>query len=288
MDKPIHFSSEQPSTVLRPLGSLEEAFWLVDQSSCLHFTLTGKVKGETTVAGWRAALDAVHLRHPLLSVCIVKPEGSAPRFHHLSDALVPLRVVEGDTSVSRWESEVGWEMSQPFLPRQTPLLRAVLLYESHRAVCILVAHHSIADGLSLAFVFRDLLQALTGQKLAPLPVPPSHEELLGMNAGVARLVAVPEASGAKPAVRPGTYRPWDDAAPQIHSLCLTTALTGELRDRARQEGTTSTELCPRLWPLPPRTSPAIRSSAPSVFYPPIEPVVCWASVRNVPSWSMAW
>ena len=50
MDKPIRFSSEQPSTVLRSLGSLEEAFWLVDQSSPLHFTLTGEVKGETTVA----------------------------------------------------------------------------------------------------------------------------------------------------------------------------------------------------------------------------------------------
>ena len=46
----------------------------------------------------------------------------------------------------------------------------MLLHEKHRSIIVLVARHSIADGLSLAYVIRDLLQLLSGETLAPLPV----------------------------------------------------------------------------------------------------------------------
>jgi hypothetical protein len=44
----------------------------------------------------------------------------------------------------------------------------VLLLEEQQAVCILVVQHSIADGRSLTFVIRDLLQALVGKPIDPL------------------------------------------------------------------------------------------------------------------------
>jgi hypothetical protein len=55
-------------TVLRPLGSLEEFLWLIDQNRPVHFALAAQVQGATTVERWRDALDLVQLRHPLLSV----------------------------------------------------------------------------------------------------------------------------------------------------------------------------------------------------------------------------
>jgi hypothetical protein len=54
------------TTVLRPLGSFEEFFWLIDQNRPLHFALAAQVQGPTTVGRWRDALDLVQRRHPLL------------------------------------------------------------------------------------------------------------------------------------------------------------------------------------------------------------------------------
>jgi hypothetical protein len=48
--------------VLRPLGSLEEFLWLIDQNRPVHFALAAQVQRATTVERWRDALDLVQLR----------------------------------------------------------------------------------------------------------------------------------------------------------------------------------------------------------------------------------
>lgn len=116
------------------------------------------------------------------------------------------------------------------------LVRAVLLHETNQAVIILVAHHSIADGRSIAFVIRDLLQALSGSSIHLLPVLPAHEEILGVtrsNGGQAE----PNANTTPPG-RPAIYLGREDSRPHIKSMRLTSELTGKLRERAREEGTT--------------------------------------------------
>jgi len=67
-------------TALRPLGSLEGFLWLIDQNRPVHFALAAQVQAPTTVGCWRAALDLVQLRHPLLSVCIETDENCRPHF----------------------------------------------------------------------------------------------------------------------------------------------------------------------------------------------------------------
>ena len=49
-------------TVLRPLGSLEEFLWLIDQNRPVHFALAAQVQRATTVERWRDALDLAQLR----------------------------------------------------------------------------------------------------------------------------------------------------------------------------------------------------------------------------------
>jgi non-ribosomal peptide synthetase component F len=66
---------------------------------------------------------------------------------------------------------------------------------------------------------------------------PSQDELLGID-------HVPAPQGADgheqdvPASTPSTYRPRDNARPSVKELRLPPSLTANLRDRARQEGTT--------------------------------------------------
>jgi hypothetical protein len=225
-------------TVLRPLGSFEEFFWLIDQNRPVHFALAAHVEGPATVRRWRDALDLVQRRHPLLSVCIDTNGNSHPHFRQETGVPIPLRVVQGNNVVPRWESEMELELSIPFDPQYAPLVRAVLLHEANQAVLILVAHHSIADGRSLAFVIRDLLRALSGNRIDLLTVLPAHEEILGLTRSDAvRAQPNKESNSAVPA-RPAIYLRKEDSRPRIKGLGLTPELTGELRERARQEGST--------------------------------------------------
>ena len=194
-------------TVLRPLGSLEEFLWLIDQNRPVHFALAAQVQGPSTVGHWRDALDLVQRRsHPLLSVCIETNGNSRPHFRRETAAPIPLRVVQENNVVQRWESEIELELSIPFNARQAPLVRAVLLYEANQAVFILVAHHSIADGVSIAFVIRDILQALSGNPIGLLPLLPAHEEILGVTGGDAVEAQPSKEVNSAPLARPATYQ----------------------------------------------------------------------------------
>jgi hypothetical protein len=166
------------SGAVRPLGSLEHLFWLMDQTAPIHFAMTAQVTGETEPGDWRMALDRLQERHPLLSVAIERT-GSGPQFRH-SDAPIPLRVVKDDPQ-ARWEAEVAEELAAPFDPSRAPLARAVLIHRSERAAFTFVAHHSICDGMSAAYAMRDTLSALSGRALEPLPLPSSQEQLVWPN-----------------------------------------------------------------------------------------------------------
>ncbi|MFY9983916.1 MAG: hypothetical protein WAK31_04115, partial [Chthoniobacterales bacterium] len=61
----MNSSKHTTSPFLRPLGALEELFWLLDQHRSFQFAMAAEVDGATTVSDWRRALDLVQQRHPL-------------------------------------------------------------------------------------------------------------------------------------------------------------------------------------------------------------------------------
>jgi NRPS condensation-like uncharacterized protein len=222
-----------PQDAIRSLGSLEHLFWLLDQNSFVHFAVTALISGETSARDWRRALDRLQKRHPILSVCIGGEPGSVPSFRQADARPIPLRIVE-DEPEPRWEAEVGKELATPFNPRQAPLIRAVLIPAARDAAFILVAHHSIADGLSLAYAIRDTLDALAGRSLRPLPWLPSQDDMMNVPDSRADGQEQDQAEALTPAV----YRRRDNARPRVKGLRLSAGLTSSVRDRARQEGTT--------------------------------------------------
>ena len=231
----IH-ADKNASDTIRPLGSFEHIFWLIDQNRSIHFAVTAQIAGKASPEDWRQALDRVQERHPILAVCIDGSPGSVPRFRRVA-ALIPLRILEGNPKTC-WEAEMGEELATPFDPSRAPLVRAVLIQDSQNTAFTLVAHHSIADGLSIAYAIRDTLSALSGGLLEPLPLSPPQEEILGACGGPTALAGATEQQGHAPAGNPATYRLLDDARPTVKGLRLAPALTASLRDRARQEGTT--------------------------------------------------
>jgi len=96
----------------------------------------------------------------------------------------------------------------------------------------LTVHHAIADAIALTWVFRDVLLLLSGQKLEPLAIPDSQDEMLG-NA----LRGVPERSArALPQVTASdaSYR----ERMQVKHRALSRDLTAAIAEKARSESTT--------------------------------------------------
>ena len=231
-------TTTQPYTagLLRQLGGLERFFSLVDQHHPLHFAMAAHIEGRKTVSNWRAALDALQQRHPLLSVGI-EEDSSTPHFRAQSNAPIPLRVVWNST-LSDWQQEIASELATPFHPQQAPLVRAVVIQGRDESMFILAAHHSIADGLSLAYAVRDTLQALHGEALESLSPMPAQEPLLYLSQESINSIESHAQPAPPPEGRPICFRTLDASLPHVDSLRLTPELTYKLIERSRMERTT--------------------------------------------------
>jgi Condensation domain len=202
--------TESTRDAIRSLGSLEHLFWLSDQHHFVHFAVTALISGRTSPRDWRRALDRLQKRHPILSVCVDGEPDSVPSFRQADATPIPLRIVEDEPEL-RWEAEVGKELATPFNPSRAPLIRAVLIRGARDAAFMLVAHHSIADGLSLAYAIRDTLDALAGRSLPPLPWLPSQDDMMNVSDSLVDGQEQDQAGAPMPAV----YRPHDNARPTV-------------------------------------------------------------------------
>jgi len=221
----------------RPLGGLEHLFYLIDRHRTVHFAMAAQIEGRTSIPAWRAALDKLQERHPLLSVAIKINEGRAPHFRAVRNAPIPLRVTAGPT-VSSWQTEIARELATPFDSQRAPLARAVLMHGQYESVFILTTHHSIADGLSSAYAIRDLMRLLAGENLESLPPIPALEPLMCRSAHTANDTDDSEQPAAPQEGRAVTFRAVDGSLPGIEALQLDPVRTRTLVERARRERTT--------------------------------------------------
>ncbi len=215
---------------LRPLSALEKMVWYADQKHPNHFCVVGLIEGETRPHQWRDAIDSVIARAPLAWCRILTDANGSPELWSDVAGSVPLNVVSGATG--EWEREVAAQMVQPFDTSRSPLVRATLLHEPGRATLILVAHHTIADGLSLTYLLRDILHALGGHPVARSSNTDAAEDLAQRRLGVFPPAELPELPS------PVAYRSHDKTLPQIASACLDEHTTELLRQRSRAERTT--------------------------------------------------
>ena len=253
---------------VRALGARERMFWFMDQKHPVHLTVTAEVKGNTKVQSWRDALDAVQRRHPVLSTSIHRNEEGQPALYQVDATPIPLRVVDGSVQ-EHWELELDREMALPFTPEQAPLIRTVLIHKPQSAVLIMIAHHSIADGMALVFLIRDLLQVLSGAQIEARSFSSSAEELLLSKLREGEKIIQAEASQAgAPQAEPALYREANGLAPRVTARKLDEHLTATLKERARREGTTvQGALCAALVLAGRKTSSAWRKKSVRVMSP---------------------
>jgi NRPS condensation-like uncharacterized protein len=162
----------------RKLGANERLTWSYQQIRPMPFVITANIIGAFQIEELQQALAQAQQRHQLLNVQIVLDKSEIPWFKEDS-IQIPLRVVKR-LDRHQWQQEVEQELRDPFDWNQAPLIRVVLLQGENISDLIITCDHSIADGKSIVFLLRDILQAigLPEQQLITLPSQPSYEQML--------------------------------------------------------------------------------------------------------------
>jgi hypothetical protein len=138
--------------------------------------IAAEVLGDAAVEAWVSAVAAAQLRHPLLRVSVDYGPSGPPCFREHANIPIPLRIVP-EEEFAAWQIEMAKELATPIPLSGVPLARITLLRKSGGSNLLLAMHHSIADGLSSAFVIRDILEALSGKPLQPLSLTEPQENL---------------------------------------------------------------------------------------------------------------
>jgi NRPS condensation-like uncharacterized protein len=215
----------------RPFGATEKLFWLLDQTSPVHFVIAAEVSGHINPFELREALAQIQRRHPLLASRIVANGFENPYVESVPNTPIPLRIID-KTSRDTLSAEMARELATPFDWTQAPLIRCALLHDSLRSVLLFTLHHTISDGISMTLVIRDLLRALTGQKVAPLTLSLSIDQLLNLEP----LPTTTPTSAVHWGEHPLSRR--EESEPHVTLANLPVALSASVIAKAKAERTT--------------------------------------------------
>jgi hypothetical protein len=215
---------------VRPLGTNEKIFWVLDQKAMLHFALAAEIEGKATIAEWRAALNATQLRHPNLSAKISGNHYNSLNLERVVPQPIPLQIIQVAAGAD-WNPILEKELEQPIDHQRAPMARAVVIQQADLSIFVFVVNHSIADGLSASLIIRDVVQHLSGESLQSLSAPPSLDDLFELPpANVTENTGTSTTSASR---GPNTVR----KMVKVERLELTSELTSVLLQKSRSENT---------------------------------------------------
>ena len=193
-----------PAPVHRRLTEIEYVNWCFGQP--YNMAVAVRLRGDVNADGLVTAIGRLRHRHPLLAVTTVVTADGTPWLDSAGVGPVPVRVIHdaGPQDAARLlETEVATPFAVDLAPlppgaptaERTPLLRACVLLPARPgdgtqaqpdaetvagADLVLCAQHVVADGLSMFFLVRDLLQLLRDPDtpLAVLDAPARCEQIL--------------------------------------------------------------------------------------------------------------
>ncbi len=244
-----------PSTEHRSLGAVERLFWLLDQNRPTHFAMAAEIEGHIALPDLALALQVLVSGNPLLAANIVADDVGMPSF--VTGGAGPVANIAAPGS--DWTALMAAELDSRFDAAVEPLFRVTMVAGEERQMLILTAHHSIADGVSLAYLVEDLLAALAGEVVPHRPVPGTLESR------VAPVSASPDVEPSS-VTAPLAYRP-EGQKTSLATLRLEADATDSILAAARSEGASlHGALCAALAQSFARR-PAPSSAAPRILSP---------------------
>ncbi|MDY7079066.1 MAG: condensation domain-containing protein [Chloroflexota bacterium] len=144
--------SEKPNYE-RKVSPLERLF---SRSPYSIVTVVARIKGDVSESLVRNAVSKVQQRHTNLRVRIKEDSDHVPWFTSEGVEEIPVDVVPRESD-DHW-IQVHQEASQiPFEFDVRPAMRFILVQSPTTSELIILCHHIICDGLSLAYLARDLM-----------------------------------------------------------------------------------------------------------------------------------
>ena len=214
-------------------------------------TLVARIKGNLTMERLRSAVDKVQMRHTNLRVRITEDSEHNKWFTTENVGDIPVEKVDR-LNEDHWISVQHDESQKPFLFDEKPAIRFILVHSPSVSELIILCHHVICDGLSLAYLARDIMVHLGDPTKEPEILPaPSPIDLNNMPIGVSMnpvikyfIKRINKQWQKNPVYfDQEDYKNlneayWSRAQHRILSIELTEAQTTELVQRCRQEKTT--------------------------------------------------
>jgi hypothetical protein len=160
---------------LRPLSPFERLFWAFEQVNGFNFSIALTFKGTVERTRWNSAFGAVQKRHPMLQASLNLDDPNRPVLVRAANRPIPVefrrRSFAGD-----WQRVMEQGYMKPFDVATGPFLRAVVLEDEAGCDLVLTAFHAVLDGMGVLGLVGELLRALAGEKLLPMPMPVSTDE----------------------------------------------------------------------------------------------------------------
>ena len=134
-----------------------------------------RIKGNVTGEMLKSAVDKVQQRHALLRVRIKEDGEHVQSFTSEGAEQIALEVVKRENDQD-WIKIQLEAIKKPFEFEKRPPIRFILVHSAQVCEVIILCHHIICDGMSLAYLARDLMVHLgdvhreTEQLPAPKPV----------------------------------------------------------------------------------------------------------------------
>ena len=214
-------------------------------------TIVLRIKGHVSEEMLRSAVTKVQQRHALLRVRIETDANHARWFRSEGVQEIPIEIVSRE-SEDDWIEIHAQASRVPFEFETHPAIRFVLVQAPDLSKLIILCHHTICDGMSLAYLARDLMVHLgePDREVEALPAPPpiDLDNLPGdvSQPGLVKfLIGRMNRSWAEGAVtfdqedyETLTKAYWDNYHHELFSIELSEAETSGLVARCRKESVT--------------------------------------------------
>ncbi|MBI9045482.1 MAG: hypothetical protein JEZ06_13410 [Anaerolineaceae bacterium] len=137
-------------------------------------TMVARIKGKVTEDMLVNAVAKVQQRHALLQVRIKDDKDHNQLFTSEDVQEIPVEIVPRK-SKNDWIEIHAEESKIPFEFETRPAIRVILVQAPDVSELIILCHHIICDGISLAYLARDLMEHLgdPSRDVEMLPMPPS-------------------------------------------------------------------------------------------------------------------
>lgn len=232
----------------RRITSIERLF---SRSPFSIVTVVARIKGNISANMLLSAVSKVQQRHPNLRVRILDADDHAPWFTSQGVEEIPVEIVARESD-DHWIKVHQEACRVPFEFDARPAVRFILVQSPTISELVILCHHIICDGLSLAYLARDLMVHLGDParevEVLPDPIPIDKNNIptdVSLNAVVKFFIKRinKKWEGEKIFFDQEDYENltaayWNNFSHQILSVELSEAQTSALVERCRKEGIT--------------------------------------------------